>query len=167
MRIKFSRVEFGVMAFQFVLVGKGDGVHEEVHRAPLLLDFRKYGVNRGNILDVAGHHERRARLLSQRLHALGQRVTLIGKGEFCAVLSECLRYPPGDRVVVGDPYDQPAFALHQPRHSRPFRHRARLAPDILRSSSRFSTQRRGWPGRAPAMRSPTILDTSSIKRPTA
>ena len=48
----------GVAALQLVLVGKGDGVHEEIHRAPFLLDLIEHRIDRGDVLDVARHHKR-------------------------------------------------------------------------------------------------------------
>ena len=103
----------GVTALQFILVGEGNSVHEKIHCAPLLLDLGKHGIDRGNVLDVAWHHEGRARLFGQRLHPFGQRIALIGESELCTVLCKCFRNSPGDRVVVRHPHDQSAFALHQ------------------------------------------------------
>ena len=92
-------------------------MHEKIHRAPLLLDLLEHRVDRGDILDVAWHHERRTGLLGERLHALGKRVALIGEGELCAMVRKRFGDTPGDRVVVGDPHDQPALPVHQPRHN--------------------------------------------------
>ncbi len=52
----------------------------------------------------------------QRLHALAQRLALIGEGQFGALRGQRLGDAPGDGVVVGDPHDQAAFALHHSRH---------------------------------------------------
>src|SRR6202022_5036091 len=41
------------------------------------------------------------------------------EGEGSAFPGEGFRNSPRDRVVVGDPHDQPALALHQIAHTRP------------------------------------------------
>ena len=56
-RMKFSRVGVGVAALELVLVGKGDGVDEEVDAAPVLLERREDGVDRGDVLDIAGQQK--------------------------------------------------------------------------------------------------------------
>ena len=108
-----------VTALEFFLVGIGDRVDQEIHRAPVGFDLVKHGVDRGDVLDVAWHQKRRSGLLGERLHALEQRVALIGEGELGAMRVQRLGDAPGDRVVVGDPHDQPAFSFHQPRHFTP------------------------------------------------
>ena len=50
------------------------------------------------------------------LTRLAERLALIGEGELGAVRGQRLGDAPGDRVVVGDPHDQAALALHQSRH---------------------------------------------------
>ena len=106
----------GVAALELVLVGERDRVHQEIERAPLLGDGRERGVDRRRVLDVARQQQVGIDGLRQRLDAAAERLALIGEGERRAVRGERLRNAPGDRVVVGDPHDQPALALHQPRH---------------------------------------------------
>jgi hypothetical protein len=54
-----------------------------------------------------------AKLPGQRLDALLQRVALPGERDFRARVVACLGDAPGDRAVVGDAEDHPAFTLHQ------------------------------------------------------
>src|SRR5262249_59223372 len=55
--------------------------------------------------------------LRERHDPLAERLALIGKREHRTVRGERAGDPPGDRVVVGDPHDQPALALHQRLHA--------------------------------------------------
>ena len=78
-----------------------------------------------------------AERLRQRLHAPAERLALIGEGERRALGGERLGDAPGDRVVVGDPHDQPALALHQLASCRSTHHSGApsLAPPGKRSTS--------------------------------
>ncbi len=89
---------------------------EKIERPPLPLYFGKHLVNGADVLDVAGQNEVGADRPRERLHALGERVALIGEGELGAVRREGARNAPGDRMVVGDPHDQAALAVHQIGH---------------------------------------------------
>ena len=75
-----------------------------------------------------GSTQRRAERLRQRLDAPAERLALIGEGERRAVRGERPGDAPGDRVVVGDPHDQPALALHQLRHATAYLPRYRPLP---------------------------------------
>jgi hypothetical protein len=92
-------------------------VDEEIERAPFLRQRGEQRVDRGDVLDVARQHEVRTYRAREREHALAERLALIGKREHRAMRGERAGDPPGDRVVVGDPHDQPALALHQRRHA--------------------------------------------------
>ena len=107
----------GVAALELVLVGEGDGMDQEIERAPLLADGRERGVDRCGLLDVARQHQRGADRLGERLDAASERLALVGEGERRAMGGKRPGDAPGDRVVVGDPHDQPALALHQLRHA--------------------------------------------------
>src|SRR3712207_8707033 len=48
-----------------------------------------------------------------RSDALAERLALVGEGELGAVLAQNLGDAPGDRVVVRDPHDEAAPALHE------------------------------------------------------
>ena len=91
------------------------------------------GIDRRDVLDVAGQHEIGADRGGERLDPLAERVALIGEGELRPVRGERPGDAPGDRVVVGDPHDQPALAVHQPVHASDALcrcHRVRIvAPD--------------------------------------
>ena len=64
---------------------------DEIEGAPELLDLGEDRVDAGRIRHVAMADDGRVELLRQRLHALLQRVALIGEGEFGAVACA----PPG------------------------------------------------------------------------
>jgi hypothetical protein len=52
-------------------------------------------------------------------HALFQRLALIGKGQFRTLFVQLLGDAPCQRLVVGQPHDQAALALHQSGHYVP------------------------------------------------
>ena len=54
----------GIAALQLVLVGKGDGMDEKVELAPASSELGENGVDRGEILDVAGQDAGRSRALA-------------------------------------------------------------------------------------------------------
>src|SRR5690606_12152343 len=70
-------------------------------------------VPRGCITDVARQYDVRAELRRQRLHALFQRLTLVGKGQLCPLRGNGFGNSPGDRAVVGDTHDETALTGHQ------------------------------------------------------
>ena len=107
-----------VAALQLLLVGKGDGVHDEVDLAPLLLQAGEQPVEALLALDVGLLDDLRAQLLDHRQHALAEGRALVGEGHLGAGGVQRLRDAPGDRAIVGDAHDQAALALHQPRDGR-------------------------------------------------
>ena len=109
--VLFRRID--VAAVEFVLVGEGDGVDEEVEAAPGLGEFVEHGIHRRRIGHVAGQDDLGAEFGGQRLDPLLQRVALIGKRDLGALRRARLGDTPGDRTIVGDAHDQPAFAGHQ------------------------------------------------------
>ena len=116
-RTKFVARGVGVAALELVLVGEGDGVDEEIERAPLLPRASSNDASTEAASSTSqGSTSLRADRLRQRLDPPAERLALIGEGERGAVSGERPRNAPGDRVVVGDPHDQPALALHQSRH---------------------------------------------------
>ena len=107
----------GVAAGELRLVGEGHGVDEEIERPPGPLELGENGIDRGDVLDVARQHQIGIDRRRQRFDALGERVALVGEGELGLVRRERPGDAPGDRVIVGDPHDQPALAVHQPLHA--------------------------------------------------
>ena len=106
----------GVEALEFVLVGKADGMHQEVDAAPLFLQSLEGRRNRRAVFDVARDDQRGADLFGQRLDAAAEGLALIGESQFSAVLGKLLGDAPGNGVVVRDAHDEPALALHQSVH---------------------------------------------------
>ncbi len=86
---------------------------QEIQPAPFLSQRGEHAINRAQILDVAGQHQRRADRLRQRLHPFAQRLALVGERQFRAVGGERLGDAPGDGVVVRHAHHQAALALHQ------------------------------------------------------
>ena len=50
----------GVATLQFVAIGIADAMDDEIEVAPFVLQSLEHGVDRGEVLDVAGQHERRS-----------------------------------------------------------------------------------------------------------
>jgi len=98
---------------QFVLVGKGNGVNHEVQLPPGLFDGRKCRIDRGHVRHVAGHYKLRADFGGQGLNPFLDGIALIREGQFRPMPRAGLRNPPGNRPVIGNAHDQPAFASHQ------------------------------------------------------
>ncbi len=108
-RTKFSRVVSARSAFQFALVGKADGMHEESRCvSPLLLRSRQKPYRRsrcprrrtasGNLgLDRLG----------ERLDALEQRLALIGEGELRAMVASALAMPQAIEWSLATPIMRP------------------------------------------------------------
>src|ERR1043166_349811 len=107
---------------------------EEIERAPFLRQRGKQRVDRDDVLDIAREHDLGAQRARERKHALPERLALVGKSQHCAVRRERAGDTPGDRVVVGDPHDQPALALHQRIHATQLSLR-----DSRQASSRLNT----------------------------
>ncbi len=124
-----------IAALEFVLVGEGDRMDEEVELPPLLLDRREDGVHRGEIFDVAREQDVRADAFGERLHALPQRLALIGEGELRPLVGERLGDSPSDRMIIGDAHDQSALALHESGHDCSFEGPVRRRGVRLRAAS--------------------------------
>ena len=101
-----------VAAVELVLVGEGDGVHEEVELAPGASQLGEDRVHRGRVGDVAGHDELGAELGGERPHALFQRLSLVGERDLGALRRGGLGDAPGDRAVVRHAHDEALLASH-------------------------------------------------------
>ena len=109
----------GVATLQFVLVGEGDRMNQEVDACPIASRASRRPRRREARSSTSqGITNSEPTDLRQRLDALAERLALIGEGEFGAVAGERPGDAPGDRVVVRNPHDQAALALHQHRTSR-------------------------------------------------
>ena len=86
---------------------------DEIERTPGLLDLREHRVEGGRVGDVAMADHQPVDLLGQRLDPLFQRVALVGEGQIGAMVAAGPGDAPGDRAIIGDAHDQPAFAAHQ------------------------------------------------------
>ncbi len=91
-------------------------MNEKIERAPAAAKLGKYGVDRLYVLAVARLDEVGADRRRERLHAFAESIALIGEGELCAVGGKRLGDAPRNGVIVGDPHDQAALAVHQSRH---------------------------------------------------
>ena len=102
-----------VPALQLLLVGKGDGVDDEIDAAPGARQTVERGIKARLVLNIAGHHQARAQRFGERLDAPTQRLGLIGEGQLGPMFTKRPGDPPGDRVAVGHAHDQPALAGHK------------------------------------------------------
>ena len=110
-----------IAALEFFLVGMGDRVDDEVDVVPGLADGVEGAVEAGALGDVAIDQQVRADRLGERPDAARERIRLVGEGQLGALAGGRAGDAPGDRMVVGDPHDEAAFAGHQPAW-RGFRH---------------------------------------------
>ena len=109
--IVLGRVD--IAPVELLLVGKGDGVDQEIERAPLLGDRREHGFDARLVGHVAGQHELRADLVRERLDPLLDGVALISERDLGALVGHGLGDAPGDRPVIGDAEHDAALARHQ------------------------------------------------------
>src|SRR5690606_8735148 len=110
---------------EFALVGEGDGVNHEIEAAPLFLRGSKDPVDGAEILHVAGQAEAGLHRFRQRLHALAERLALIGETEHCAFIGEFFCNTPGNRVIVRDSEHKPALAPHDAHRTPILRYASR------------------------------------------
>ncbi len=103
----------GEAALKLVLVGKGDGVDQEIHMAPGVRQLIAHRVERGLVLHVRRHQVLHPQRIGQRLHPLAEILALIGESQLRAMFREHLGHAPGDGVIVGDAHDKPALAGHK------------------------------------------------------
>ena len=94
------------MPAQFVLVGKADGMDEEVDRAPLLLQFRKGGVNAVEIFYIAIDEDLRAHTFRQWCQALSEGFALIGEGQFRPLAVAAFGHAIGNGAVADQTGDE-------------------------------------------------------------
>jgi hypothetical protein len=85
---------------------------QKIHLAPFRLERVEGAVELVVLLDIARHHQDRI-AGNQPAQPLGLRLALIGEGELGAMRLQRARDAPGDGMVVGDPHDEAATALHQ------------------------------------------------------
>src|SRR5690606_36287636 len=139
----------GGEALELVAVGKADRVDDVVERAPLGLQRLEDAVNGCDVVDIAWKRELGATLIGKRLHAAAEGFTLVGEGEFGAMLSGVLGDAPGDGVVVRDAHDEAALALQQSSHLMLPVSPGSAGTPALRSCRRTRTS---WKGRCRSWR---------------
>ena len=76
-----------IAAVELVLVGKGDGVDDEIERAPCRFHRREGGVDGRGLGHVAMPDDDPVDLLRQWLDPLLQRIALIGEGQIGALIA--------------------------------------------------------------------------------
>ena len=133
----------GVAALELAFVGERDRVHQEIKPAPFLADRLKHLVDGCAVFDIAGQHQLGTKCLRERPHPLAECLALIGEAERRAMCCQTSRDAPGDRVVVGDPHDQPALALHQSLHEKPHNSPAATSSSADASDAALSTHEGG------------------------
>ena len=84
----------------------------EVKASPTLFQVVEQCVDACPVTHVTGQNDIGPQLLCKWPDPLQQRVTLIGKRQFCALIRQGFRNAPGNRFIVGKPHDKPAFSCH-------------------------------------------------------
>src|SRR5262249_32905650 len=114
---KIVRRRVQVAPGQLILVGEGNGVDEEIERAPFRFNRRESRVDsiRFGYVAVADHQP--ADLLRQRFDPLLQRLALIGESELGALPMASLCDAPGERAVVATPRIKPRLPRKRPEAS--------------------------------------------------
>ena len=104
-------------ACQFVLVGKGDGVDEEIYRAPVIFQLFKAGIHRIRVHHIDIDHEGRTERGGKRFDPFAKGFALVGKCEFGPFGGHGRGNAPSNGTFVRNTHYQAAFALHQIGHS--------------------------------------------------
>ena len=91
----------------------GDGVHDDVERAPGLLERGEGGVDFGVVGDVELHGELRAERLGERLHAFLELLVDVGERELGAFAMHGLRDAPGDGTIGRHADDERALSAQE------------------------------------------------------
>ena len=158
----------GIAPGQLGLVGIGDGMDQEVDRAPGVLQLAEDGIQAVGALDVGIHDMGGTQALGQRAHPALEGVALIGEGHLGPLHAQRLRNAPGDGVAVGHPHDQAALAVHNSGHHSAHDHTlirdtgsapgcswCRRSRSCSRSRCRARHCRAGWsPPARPRIRGP-------------
>ena len=101
------------LSAQLILVRIADSVDDEVELAPLFLERTEGLVERLHVRDVAIDQQVGTEFGGERANALLERFALIGEGQLRTLLTKRAGDTPGQRTLVSQAHDQPAFALHQ------------------------------------------------------
>ena len=88
-----------IAACQLVLVGKGNGMHQN-QVCPTAFQLFENGVQAGVVGDIAWHN---FGIFRQRAHAAFKGLALIGEGQFSAGIGTCFGNAPGNRALIARP----------------------------------------------------------------
>jgi hypothetical protein len=99
-----------VTSLQLFLIGISDRVDDKINFRPFLGNSIESGVEAPGFRDVTWDNNVRANRCRQWLNPPAKRFTLIGESELGAVAMQKFSNSPGNRMIVGDAHDKPAFA---------------------------------------------------------
>ena len=91
---------------------------EEVEMPPAFRQCREHQIEARFGADIGLQHKIAVETQSQRLHPLAQRLPLVGKGKFGAVIVQGFGDAPCNRALVGNTHNQTLLTRHQ-RHGHP------------------------------------------------
>ena len=101
-----------IAAAQLVLVGKADGVDEEIDRGPFSRQCGEAGVRAFHRRHIAFEQAGDTQCFGQRAHPLFHHRALVAEGQFGALFGQGLGNAPGQALVVRQPHDEAAFSRH-------------------------------------------------------
>ncbi len=105
-------------------------MNQEIEPAPFLADGCKYLVEGSDVFYVTWQDQIGPERLCERPHAFAEGLALIGESKRRPMRRQRAGNAPGNGVVIGDPHNHPALALHQSLHAQP-----RIIPGILHGSA--------------------------------
>ena len=105
-----------IFAAQCFFVGETDRVDHKINIGPFGRQRVKGAVEIVHVGNVAIDEEVTAELFRQWPNALFHDFALIAERQFRAFGMQTLRNAPRQRLVIGEPHNQPAFARHQSSH---------------------------------------------------
>src|SRR5690606_37320454 len=105
----FRRID--ITSGQLILIGKTNGMNDEVELAPFFLNRFENCINSCSIADIAMPGNKGIQFFSQRLNAFLERLTHIGECEFSTGLTSRFGNTPSDGTVIGYAQNQSALAM--------------------------------------------------------
>ena len=109
-----------IFSAQGILVGEANRVDNKVNRRPACGQRVKGTVKLSHVRHITIDQKVTPQLLGQRTHPLFHDGTLVTECQFGTFRLQPLRNAPGERLVIRQPHNQPAFASHQSSHIIPF-----------------------------------------------
>ena len=116
-------------------------MNHKVQSAPGFFDFTEDSVETCGICHIAWQHKAGANPLREWNNALLQCVALVSERNFRPLVVAGFANTPGNRAIIRDAHNEPAFSRHQ---ISTFTHLSPRHPCVLPASYIFASEGLGW-----------------------